>query len=84
MVKKIHERPKIIAEAKQINSGPSINMKVSANEVHEDIAKSMMLSFVNKNRRSPNTWRDRLSLVDEVEVACTALDIGDPIKVIEC
>mmetsp|Transcript_10701 Transcript_10701/g.25750 ORF Transcript_10701/g.25750 Transcript_10701/m.25750 type:complete len:85 (+) Transcript_10701:1403-1657(+) len=80
MVKKIHERPQIIAEAKHINNGPSIRTKVSANVVHEETMISMILSLANENRLPPDTWKDRLSLADDEDEADTALDIVDSLK----
>jgi hypothetical protein len=48
-VKKTHERPLMITEAKHISKGPNNKMKVSANVVQHVMKESSALSILRRN-----------------------------------
>mmetsp|Transcript_1166 Transcript_1166/g.1304 ORF Transcript_1166/g.1304 Transcript_1166/m.1304 type:complete len:97 (-) Transcript_1166:350-640(-) len=66
MKKKVQLRPRMIADAKQINIGPKIKTNFSTNVMQMETVRSTILPTLKENRPSPNILKTRRE-EDEVD-----------------
>jgi len=59
MEKKVQLRPRMIADAKQINIGPKIKTNFSTNVMQTETVRSTKLPTLKEKRRPPNILKTR-------------------------